>query len=93
MDSLFCACVREGGNIRVSVGMPLTSAWIVLDQKLVQSHPTASDSHHHRAAQDPHQAQLLRVAELWPRRGRRRVGEDTSETQGENEGVREQKEK
>lgn len=49
-----CVCVRP----------PLTSARVVFDQELVQSHPPSPDSHHHGAAQDPHQTQLLRVAEL-----------------------------
>ena len=44
--------------------MSLTSAWIIFNQELVQGHPTTSDSHHHSAAQNPHQTQLLRVAEL-----------------------------
>lgn len=50
--------------VHVCVCETLTSARIIFDQELVQSHPTASDSHHHRAAQNPHQTQLLRVAEL-----------------------------
>lgn len=63
-----CVCVRT----------PLTSARIIFDQELIQRHPATSDSHHHRAAQDPHQTQLLRVTELISERSRK-PGEEKEE--------------
>ena len=41
-----------------------TSAGIVLDEELIERDPAAADSHHDGGAQDAHQAQLLRLAEL-----------------------------
>lgn len=64
---------HDGGN-PVRVRTELTSARIVLDQELVQSHPAAADSHHHGAAQNPDQTQLLGVAELRRFREETRVG-------------------
>lgn len=43
---------------------PLTSAWIVLQEELVQSDPTAAHTHHDSGSEDPHQSQLLGFAKL-----------------------------
>ena len=42
----------------------LTSARIVLDEELVQSHPTASDTDHDGGAEDTHKSKLLRFTKL-----------------------------
>ncbi|TNN67206.1 hypothetical protein EYF80_022544 [Liparis tanakae] len=39
--------------------------------ELIQSHPASSNPHHHSAAEDPYQAQLLRVSKLRRGGGRR----------------------
>lgn len=41
-----------------------TSARVILHKKLIQGHPATANPHHHCAAQDAHQSQLLGVAEL-----------------------------
>lgn len=61
---LLCVCESVVVFERQKKIQSLTSAWIIFDQELIQSHPTASDSHHHCAAQNSHQTQLLRVSEL-----------------------------
>lgn len=53
-----CVCVC------VYLDLRLTSARIIFNEKLVQRHPASSNSHHHRAAQNPDQTQLLGVSEL-----------------------------
>lgn len=51
-----CVCVY--------LDLRLTSARIIFNEKLVQRHPASANSHHHRAAQNPDQTQLLGVSEL-----------------------------
>lgn len=53
----------------LSGSFELTSTGVILHQKLIQSHPATTHAHHHSAAQNPHQTQLLRVSELWRREG------------------------
>lgn len=60
-----CVCVC------VYLDLRLTSARIIFNEKLVQRHPASSNSHHHRAAQNPDQTQLLGVSELKRRRRRK----------------------
>lgn len=40
----------------------LTSAWIVLDQELIQSDPAASNTDHDSRSEDAHQPKLLGLA-------------------------------
>ena len=37
-------------------------------EELLQRFPASTNSHHHRAPQDPHQSQLLRVSKLYTQR-------------------------
>ena len=37
-------------------------------EELLQRFPASTNSHHHRAPQDPHQSQLLRVSKLFTQR-------------------------
>lgn len=47
----------------------LTSTGVILHQKLIQGHPASAHAHHHSAAQNSHQTQLLGVSKLWRRGG------------------------
>ena len=42
----------------------ITSAWIILNQKFIQSHPTASNTDHDCWSENTDQTQLLRFAKL-----------------------------
>lgn len=42
----------------------VTSARVIFHQELIQGHPTPTDPHHHRTAQDPHQPELLGISKL-----------------------------
>ena len=41
-----------------------TSAWVVFNKELIECNPATAHSHHHRAAEDSHQTQLLRFTKL-----------------------------
>ena len=44
--------------------LALTTAGIILDEELVQSHPASTDTHHHCRTQNTNQTKFLAVTEL-----------------------------
>ena len=59
--------VRNTHRICKGVSVP-TSTGVMFPEELLQWFPASTNSHHHRAPQNPHQSQLLRVSKLYTQR-------------------------